>query len=100
LAVKRFAAATTIRARTETVWALLTDAASYPRWNSTVAKIEGQIAANGTITVYAKSAPGRAFPLKITEFVPMRRMFWTGGMRARRRCCHRTRTHAGASGSP
>jgi hypothetical protein len=78
--VKRFATATTIRARPETVWALLTDASGYPRWNSTVVKIDGQIAAGGTITVYAKTAPGRAFPLKITEFVPMRRMVWTGGM--------------------
>jgi hypothetical protein len=78
--VKRFAAATTIRARPETIWALLTDASGYPRWNSTVVKIDGQIAADGTITVYAKTAPGRAFPLKITEFVPMRRMVWSGGM--------------------
>jgi hypothetical protein len=78
--VKRFAAAITVRARIETVWALLTDAAGYPRWNSTVVKIDGRIAADGTITVYAKSAPGRAFPLKIAEFTPMRRMVWTGGM--------------------
>jgi hypothetical protein len=78
--MKRFAAAITIRAQLETVWALLTDASGYPRWNSTVVKIDGQIAADGTITVYAKSAPGRAFPLKITEFVPMRRMVWTGGV--------------------
>jgi hypothetical protein len=78
--VKRFAAATTIRARPETVWALLTDASGYPRWNSTVVKIDGQIAPGGTITVHAKTAPGRAFPLKISEFVPMRRMVWSGGM--------------------
>ncbi len=78
--MKRFAAAITIRARIETVWALLTDAAGYPRWNSTVVKIDGRIAADNTITVYAKSAPGRAFPLKITEFTPMRRMVWTGGL--------------------
>jgi hypothetical protein len=78
--VKRFAAAIAIRARIETVWALLTDAAGYPRWNSTVVRIDGQIAADGTITVYAKTAPGRAFPLKITEFVPTRRMAWAARM--------------------
>jgi hypothetical protein len=78
--VKRFAAAITVRARLETVWAVLTDASGYPRWNSTVVRIDGQIAADGTITVHAKSAPGRAFPLRVTEFVPMRRMVWTGGM--------------------
>ena len=78
--MKRFAAAISIRARPETIWALLTDAAGYPRWNSTVVRIDGRIAADGTITVHAKTAPGRAFPLKITEFVPMRRMVWAGGM--------------------
>jgi hypothetical protein len=78
--VKRFAAAITVRARLETVWAVLTDVSGYPRWNSTVVRIDGQIAADGTITVHAKSAPGRAFPLRVTEFVPMRRMVWTGGM--------------------
>jgi hypothetical protein len=82
--MKRFAAAATIRARPETIWALLTDAAGYPQWNSTVKRIDGHIAADGKITVHAKSAtkntPGRAFPLRVTEFVPLRRMTWAGGM--------------------
>jgi hypothetical protein len=78
--MKRFAATATIRARPETIWALLTDAAGYPQWNSTVERIDGHIAADGTITVHAKTAPGRAFPLRVTEFVPMRRMTWAGGM--------------------
>jgi hypothetical protein len=78
--MKRFAASATIRARPETIWALLTDAAGYPQWNSTVEKIDGHIAADGRITVHAKSAPGRAFPLRVTDFVPTRRMTWAGGM--------------------
>jgi len=78
--MKSFATSITIRARPETVWALLTDAAGYPDWNSTVAKIVGRIAAGETVTVHAKATPGRAFPLKVTEFVPPRRMVWTGGM--------------------
>jgi len=69
-----------IRARSETVWALLTDAAGYPQWNSTIAKIDGRIAAGERVTVHAKAAPGRAFPLRVTEFVPPQRMVWTGGM--------------------
>jgi uncharacterized protein YndB with AHSA1/START domain len=55
--VKRFAAAITIRARLETVWALLTDAPGYPRWNSTVVKIDGQIAADKTIRSTPKPHP-------------------------------------------
>jgi len=69
-----------IRARSETVWALLTDPAGYPQWNSTIAKIDGRIAAGERVTVHAKAAPGRAFPLRVTEFVPPQRMVWTGGM--------------------
>jgi hypothetical protein len=75
-----FVASTTIRARPETIWALLTDGAGYGLWNSTVEKIEGRIAAGGKVTVYARTAPGRAFSLRVTEFVPPRRMVWTGGM--------------------
>src|ERR1700704_5106243 len=78
--MKSFATAITIRARPETVWALLTDAARYPQWNSTVEKIDGRIAAGEKVTVHAKATPGRAFPLTVTAFVPPQRMVWTGGM--------------------
>jgi hypothetical protein len=83
--MKSFATSVTIRACPETVWALLTDAAGYPQWNSTVEKIDGRIAAGETVTVHAKAAPGtkasgRAFPLRVTEFVPPQKMVWTGGM--------------------
>jgi hypothetical protein len=78
--MKSFAASITIRARPETVWALLTDAAGYPQWNSTVERIDGRIAAGEKVTVYSKATPGRAFPLRVTAFVPAQRMVWTGGM--------------------
>jgi hypothetical protein len=78
--MKRFATAVTIHARPETIWALLTDAAAYPQWNSTVERIDGHIVAGGRVTVHAKSAPGRAFPLRVTEFVPRQKMVWAGGM--------------------
>ena len=86
--MKRFATAVTIRARPETIWALLTDAVGYPQWNSTVERIDGHIAAGGKITVHTKSAAksttktasGRAFPLRVTQFEHVRRMTWAGGM--------------------
>jgi uncharacterized protein YndB with AHSA1/START domain len=78
--MKSFATSVTIRGRPEAVWALLTDAAGYPQWNSTVAKIDGRIAPGEKVTVHAKATPGRAFPLRVTEFVPPHRMVWSGGM--------------------
>jgi hypothetical protein len=78
--MRQFAASVTINAPPETIWALLTDAAGYRRWNSTVVNITGRIAAGEKVTVYATTAPGRGFPLKVTEFAPPREMVWTGGM--------------------
>jgi hypothetical protein len=78
--MKSFATSVTIRARPEAVWALLTNAAGYPQWNSTVEKITGRIAAGEKVTVHSKATPGRALPLKVTAFVPPQRMVWTGGM--------------------
>jgi hypothetical protein len=78
--MKCFATSITILARPETVWALLTDAAGYPEWNSTVERIDGRIAAGEKVTVYAKVSSGRAFPLKVTEFAPHQSMVWAGGM--------------------
>ncbi len=78
--MKSFAASVAIRARAETIWSLLTDAAGYPKWNSTVARVEGRIAPGEKVTVYTKAAQGRAFPLTVAEFEAGRRMVWAGGM--------------------
>ena len=32
------------------------------------------------LKVYTKLSPGRAFPVKVSELTPLRRMVWTGGM--------------------
>jgi hypothetical protein len=83
--MKNFATKITIRARPEAIWAFLTDAAGYPQWNSTVEKIDGRIAAGEKVTVHPKALPGakpagRAFPLRVTAFVPPQTMVWSGGM--------------------
>jgi hypothetical protein len=75
-----YEAARTIDAPPETIWALLTDAAAYPGWNPTVAKIEGRIALGGKIAVHATISPGRAFKVKVSEFSPPKSMTWSGGM--------------------
>ena len=78
--MKFYEAGAEIQAPPETVWALLTDAAGFPDWNPTVERIEGTIAPGETIKVYVHLSPGRAFPVKVTEFQPPHRMRWTGGM--------------------
>ena len=78
--MKEYRATTTISASPETIWQILTDAASYPEWDPNVHRIEGQIAPGEKITAYTKLSPGRAFPVTVTEFVPKQKMTWSGGM--------------------
>ena len=78
--MKIFSATTTIKATPETIWAILTDAAKYPEWDPGIDRIEGRIAPGEKLKAFTKSSPGRAFPAKVTEFVPGQRMTWTGGM--------------------
>ena len=78
--MKAYEATSTIKADPTAIWAVLTDAAGYPRWDSGIERVEGRIAAGEKIKVYAAVSPGRAFPLRVTEFEPGRRMVWSGGM--------------------
>ncbi len=78
--MREYRVTTTIEASPETIWAILTNAAGYPEWDPGVERIEGQIAPGEKITAFTKLSPGRAFPVKVTEFVPGRKMTWTGGM--------------------
>ena len=75
----RFATRIDIRSRPEVVWKLLTDLAAYPSWNTTVDKVEGSIGLGNKITIHAKIAPGKAFPVKVTALETPRKMVWTGG---------------------
>lgn len=78
--MKRFSTTTTIQAAPERVWALLTDAPGFSRWNPTVARIDGTIAPGETITVHTTFSKGRAFPVRVAAFEPNTRMVWSGGM--------------------
>ena len=67
-----------IRARAESIWRLLTDADDFPRWNTTVVGIQGQIREGGRLRV---RVPGteRTFAPKVSGVVPCEHMVWTGG---------------------
>jgi hypothetical protein len=78
--MKAYEAMSTIAASPEAVWAILTDASSYPEWDSGVQRVEGRIAPGERIKVVSEANPGRAFPVKVTAFEPGRAMTWSGGM--------------------
>jgi len=69
-----------IQSSPDAIWAILTDASNYSAWDSGVEKVEGSIAPGETIKVFSKVSPGRAFPVKVTEFTPGQKMVWSGGM--------------------
>ena len=78
--MKSYAAKVTIQASAADVWKVLTDAPRWTEWNTTVDRIDGEIAPGQKVTVHAKISPGRAFPVTVSELVAPRRMVWTGGM--------------------
>lgn len=78
--MKSFASSIEIAAPAARVWSLLCDTASWPRWNTTVDKVEGRVALGGTVKVFAKISPGRAFPVKVVELTPEKRMVWRAGL--------------------
>jgi hypothetical protein len=78
--MKAYDAAAEIKASPGAIWAILTDAPGYQVWDSGVERVEGSIAPGEKIKVVSKANPGRAFPVKVTEFAPGQRMTWSGGM--------------------
>ena len=67
-----------VRAPAQRIWAVLTNAKEFPRWNSTVAGIDGEIREGATLRL---RVPGtkRIFTPRISGVVPNERMTWTGG---------------------
>ncbi|MEA2286579.1 MAG: hypothetical protein QOJ21_2622 [Solirubrobacteraceae bacterium] len=78
--MKSYEATATIEASPEKIWAILTDSRAYPTRDSGVQADDGTIAPGNTIKVRSEASPGRAFPVKVTEFEPGHGMTWTGGM--------------------
>jgi hypothetical protein len=67
-----------IRANAHDIWSLLTDAKGFPRWNSTVTGIDGEIREGERLRI---RVPGtdRSFTPKVSDVVTNERMIWTGG---------------------
>lgn len=74
---------TTIYADPSIVWALLTHASDFPRWNSTVTSMKGEIREGGSVELKSILDDKRIFKLKIKEFVPEKRLVWGDAMGSR-----------------
>jgi hypothetical protein len=71
--------AVNIRATAEHVWRLLTDAEGFPRWNSTVTQVEGQIREGQKLRLHVPGTT-RTFTPKVSGVVPNQRMTWSDGV--------------------
>ncbi|HQQ96631.1 MAG TPA: SRPBCC domain-containing protein [Cyclobacteriaceae bacterium] len=69
-----------IQADKSIIWTLLTNAADFPRWNSTVISIAGSISPGEKIKLKAKLDPKREFKLQVKEFEPEARLVWGDAM--------------------
>ncbi len=69
-----------IQAEPKTIWALLTNAENYPKWNSTVISIDGKIALGEKIQLKSYLDPKRVFKLSVKEVQPENRLVWGDAM--------------------
>jgi uncharacterized protein YndB with AHSA1/START domain len=69
-----------IHAEASIIWALLTNASDYPRWNPTVISIEGKIAPGETIHLKSSLDPKRVFKLKVKKMDDAKELVWGDGM--------------------
>ena len=69
-----------INAKPEVVWALLTNGIDYPRWNSTIVSLEGEIERGKTIVLKVTIDPKRSFKLKVSRMEDGKSMVWQSGM--------------------
>lgn len=71
---------TTINADAAIVWALLTNASDFSRWNSTVISIEGDIKEGEKIKLKSTLDPSRTFKLKVKEMISEQKLVWGDGL--------------------
>lgn len=77
--MKQFSAEVDIDGTTQDVWAVLSDAASYPDWDPNMNSIEGSIGLNEKLALHTTLSK-RAFNVTVSELVPDTRMVWKSGM--------------------
>lgn len=78
--MKHYEAMSTIAATPAQVWEVLTDARSWPSWDSGVTGVEGRLGPGEKVRISSAAVPGRAFPVRVTAFDAPHRLVFTGGM--------------------
>jgi len=78
--MRYYQAGSAIAASPQAVWSVLTDGAGWAKWDSGVDAVDGEIAPGATVKIHSQAAPGRSFPVKVTQFEPPGRLVFTGGM--------------------
>ena len=68
-----------IHTRVETIWALLTDAKGFSRWNSTVTAIDGNIREGECIRIHVPGTD-RTFTPRISNVEINKHMTWSNGL--------------------
>lgn len=69
----------TIQASATRIWQLLTDANGFPRWNSTITRIDGRIQSGERLRLHVPGTT-RTFTPTVSDVVPNERMTWAGGV--------------------
>jgi hypothetical protein len=77
-----YVSTSTINARPDVVWAILTDAVRYGEWNPEILAIDGRLAFGERIKARVRLGSGamRTVPMRVTGFAAPSRMEWTGGL--------------------
>lgn len=74
---------TLIQSDTSTVWSLLTDSQNFPKWNSTIISLQGDIRKGEKIQLKSTLDASRTFKLKVKELIPNETMTWGDAMGTR-----------------
>jgi hypothetical protein len=77
--MRHFETTTTIDAPPERVWQVLADTGSWADWDSGVLGVEGEAAEGSRVRIRSELNPKKAYPVKVTQLEPPRRMAWRGG---------------------
>lgn len=77
--MKQFLAEIEIVGTPEQVWAVITDALSYPEWDPNMKSIDGSIGPGEKVVLHTNISK-QAFKVKVVEFDVNRRMAWKSGM--------------------
>lgn len=68
-----------IQASPQTVWALMTNSAKIPQWNSTIIGMEGAIMLGQTLKIRSTLDVSRTFIVRVTAFDIAQKMVWEDG---------------------